>query len=107
MGRRALWAVVASLVLVGVMFVTLFPTGAYLHQRRSLDHVSSQLTVLRRQNAALAARAAKLETDAEVARLARTDYGLVSPGEEAYAILPSGRASKAPGGAVRARAGGR
>lgn len=103
MGRRALWVVVASLALVGVMFVTLFPTGAYLRQRRSLDRVSSQLSVLRHQNSVLAARAAKLETDAEVARLARGDYGLVSPGEEAYAILPARRAPKARGGPLGGR----
>lgn len=100
--------VVASVVLVGVAFVTLFPTGAYLHQRRSLDQVSSQLARLRRQDASLAARAAKLETGAEVAKLARTDYGLVSPGQEAYAVLPApAPAPKSRTGAVRSRAQGR
>lgn len=86
--RRAVWMAVASVVLVGVAFVTVFPTGTYLHQRQSLTQVQAQLAQLRRQDRALSEQAAQLDTNAEIARLARQDYGLVLPGQEAYAILP-------------------
>ncbi|MGH9073740.1 MAG: FtsB family cell division protein, partial [Acidimicrobiales bacterium] len=82
--RRVVWAVVASVVLVGVMFVTVFPTGTYLRQRRQLSHVSGQLATLRSENGALARQVKKLDTDAEIAKLAHQDYGLVRPGQEAY-----------------------
>jgi hypothetical protein len=37
----------------------------------------------------LDARAAELQEDAEIERLAREQYNLVMPGEEAYAMLPA------------------
>jgi hypothetical protein len=40
------------------------------------------------ENAKLDQRRQQLQTDAEIERLAREQYGLVKPGEEAFAILP-------------------
>jgi len=88
--RRGPWAaaVIAS-VLVGAMFLAFFPARTYLAQRRSLAAAQTRVAVLSKQNADLAAEAKKLHTDAEIERLAREQYNLVMPGEEAYAILPA------------------
>lgn len=86
--RRALWPVLGSVVLVGVLFIGVFPTRTYLAQRASIARAEEQLTVLGEQNAALEARAEELQSDAEIERLAREQYNLVKPGEEAYAVLP-------------------
>ena len=86
--RRALWPLLASVVLVGVLFAGVFPTRTYLAQRASISHAEKQLRVLGEQNADLERRAGELRTDAEIERLAREQYNLVKPGEEAYAVLP-------------------
>jgi cell division protein FtsB len=81
-------------VFVGVLFAGVFPTRTYLAQRASISHAEKQLQVLGEQNADLEKRAKELQTDAEIERLAREQYNLVKPGEEAYAVLPP--PSKAP-----------
>jgi cell division protein FtsB len=86
--RRAVWPLLASVVLVGVLFAGVFPTRTYLAQRASISHAEKQLQVLGEQNGDLEARARELQTDTEIERLAREQYNLVKPGEEAYAVLP-------------------
>ena len=87
--RRAAWLLVVSVVLVGILFLAVFPTRTYLGQRRDIAATERRLRVLSDQNDELAARVQRLNTDAEIERLAREQYNLVRPGEEAYAILPA------------------
>jgi len=86
---RRTWPWVVLVVLIGVAFVAVFPSRTYLAQRRALDGVERRLEVLSSENARLADRARRLQSDAEIERLAREQYNLVRPGEEAYAILPA------------------
>jgi cell division protein FtsB len=90
--RRAVWPLVAGVVLIGVLFLAVFPTRTWLEQRRERDAVAERVAVLREQNRRLEQRASQLHTDTEVERLAREQYNLVRPGEEAYALLPAGPA---------------
>ena len=87
--RRQLWILVGSLVVVAVLFVAVFPARTYLDQRRAREQVAAQSRSLDARNRVLKKRVQTLHTDAEVERLAREQYDLVRPGEEAYAILPS------------------
>ena len=87
--RRQLWILVGSLVVVAVLFVAVFPARTYLDQRHARQQVAAQIKLLDARNRALQKRVQTLHTDAEVERLAREQYDLVRPGEEAYAILPS------------------
>ena len=65
------------------------------HRRRTSTSASDtaeaeeRLDVLRDQNAAYEARIERLQTVEEIERLAREQYNLVFPGEEAYAVLPA------------------
>jgi cell division protein FtsB len=86
--RRALWPLILSVVLVGILFLFVFPARTYLDQRRRLAVTQQRLQVLAQRNAELTSRVQLLNTDAEIERLARERYSLVKPGEEAYAILP-------------------
>ena len=99
--KRAAWLLVASVALVGFLFVAVFPTRTYLAQHRDLARTERRLEVLSGQNAALADRVRRLNTDAEIERLAREQYNLVRPGEEAYAILPPPAPPAAEGEAGR------
>ncbi len=78
-----------SAAVFGVLAVTVFPTSTYLDQRADTSEVEQRLAVLRAQNVAYEARIERLETVAEIERLAREQYNLVFPGEEAYAVLPA------------------
>jgi cell division protein FtsB len=85
--RKAAWPLV-GVTLVALLFLAVFPTRTYLAQRRDLAATERRLAVLASENKELAARVDRLNTDAEIERLAREQYNLVRPGEEAYAILP-------------------
>ena len=63
--------------------------GAYLAQRRTLTAAETRVNVLAQANSQLNQQISKLQTDAEVERLARERYGLIKPGESPYVILPS------------------
>lgn len=87
--RRLLWITLASVTIVGVLFVGVYPVRTYLAQRSSLQQAQQQLDVLQGENAKLEQQAADLNTDSRIETLARETYGLRLPGEEAYAILPA------------------
>ncbi len=65
------------------------PSRNYLDQRNEVVRLQDELGEVRTANDALTAEIALLQTDEEIERIARLDFGLVYPGEEAYAILPS------------------
>ena len=85
---RLVWAILAGAVLIAVLVLGVFPTRSYVRQRDEIEREKAKLAVLTRENARLASRVEELQTDAEIERLAREQYNLVKPGEEAYAILP-------------------
>jgi cell division protein FtsB len=94
--RRIVWLVFASVLLVAGLFLFVLPGRTYLSQRQSLAAATVRQRVLSSQNAKLAQRIQELQTDAEIERLARQEYGLVKPGEDAYVILPPRQAPAAP-----------
>ena len=78
-----------SLVAIAFLFVGVFPTRALLAQRSDIAAAESTLDHLDDRNAELSARVDALGTDDEIERIAREQYHLVYPGEEAYALLPA------------------
>jgi len=87
--RRSVWIVLASVTVVGVVFIGVYPTRTYFSQRSSLRSSQHQLDVLQAENTKLEQEAADLNTDSKIETLAREKYNLVRPGEEAFAILPA------------------
>jgi cell division protein FtsB len=86
--RRRAGVAVATLALIGVLSLAVFPTRAFLQQRRHREDLTTQVAELAATNEALRQRAAVLDSTAEIERLARLHYHLIRPGEEAYVILP-------------------
>ena len=86
--RRLLWPLVGGAILVVFLVAGVFPTRTYLHQRDAIAAEERKVAVLSAENEKLTAKVDRLHTDAEIERLAREQYNLVRPGEEAYAILP-------------------
>ncbi|MGH9182993.1 MAG: FtsB family cell division protein [Acidimicrobiales bacterium] len=81
--RVALWA-----VLVVGLLVSVLPIRTFLVQRSRTAAAEEQLSVLTEQNGVLDERVARLRDDAEIERLARREFGLVRPGEEAVVEVP-------------------
>ena len=79
-GRRCGWRSFL-VVLVGLLFVFVYPTRTFLDQRDETNKARAQLAVLQAENARLAQESKRLSTDSEIERLARQKYGLVKPGE--------------------------
>lgn len=93
---RRVWPVLVAMLVIGLLFIAVFPTRTWLGQRHDSAAATRQLQVLDRENAKLAARVKALKSDDEIERLAREQYNLVKPGEEAYALLPGPSASTPP-----------
>lgn len=88
--------VVGSLVLVALLFMFVFPTRSVLAQRRQLDRARHDLAVLQTENERLGREAARLSTDEEIERIAREQFHMVYPGEQAYAVIPRRQGAPSP-----------
>ncbi|MSO86128.1 MAG: septum formation initiator family protein [Acidimicrobiia bacterium] len=84
---RMLGLVSGAVVVLALLVLVVLPTPTYLAQRRNIRETEQRLTVLRHQNQAYEDRVERLQSAEEIERLAREQYNLVLPGEEAYAVL--------------------
>ena len=91
MGRwvRPLLLATAAVATIAALAVYVFPTRTWLDQRAALAETSVELRELEAERAALEQRVAELDSDDQIEEIARSQYGLVRPGEEAYAVLPA------------------
>jgi cell division protein FtsB len=84
-----------AVVLSAVVLFAWFPAGSLLSQRSTLGSTQSQLATLHQQDAALAQEKKNLSDSTEIGRIARQQYQLVNPGQQAYEVLPpSGAATR-------------
>jgi cell division protein FtsB len=82
-------AVLGMLLLVGALFLFVFPTRAYLAQRDQIEEVRSDLGTLREQNERLAEESARLSDPDEIEKIARKQFHLVRPGERPFVVIPA------------------
>ena len=100
--RRKRVILAGGIILSLVILAAWFPLGTLVSQHRSLGAMSAQLTDLKAQDRALAEERAKLNSPAEILKLAREQYQLVQPGQRVVQVLPpsgapsSGNAGQAP-----------
>jgi len=86
---------IGGALLSAIILGAWFPANALYHQHSSLASASAQLNELHQQDAALAQERKNLSNSAEIARIAREQDQLVSPGQQAFAVLPPTGSSKA------------
>ena len=86
--RRLLWVALLAILALAVLAIGVFPTRQYLAQRSEAAQRQATLEQLQAENAKLQAQVDALGTDAEIERIARSEYNFVLPGEETYAVLP-------------------
>ena len=92
---RARLAFVGAIVATAVVLFAWFPAGSLLSQRSSLHGSEAELNALHAQDAALAQENKNLSDSGEIGRIAREQYQLVSPGQQAYEVLPPSGATAA------------
>ena len=93
--RRRRFLLVGSALLSLVILGAWFPANALYHQHSSLASAEAQLNVLHQQDAALAQERKNLSDAGEISRIAREQYQLVSPGQQAFEVLPKTGSSHA------------
>jgi cell division protein DivIC len=87
--------------LLGAMAIE--PTRKLMDQRTRIDQATAELDQVNRSNQRLQARIDRLKDPDYVDQLARSQAGLVKPGEIAFVVMPPGRgASPARKDAARA-----
>ncbi len=92
---RARLAFLGAIVVSAVVLFAWFPAGSLLSQRSNLASTEAQLGALHTQDAALAQEKKNLSDAGEIGRIAREQYQLVSPGQQAYEVLPPSGATAA------------
>jgi cell division protein FtsB len=86
--HRSRYIILGGAVLAAGVLAAWFPASPLLHQRASLASAADQLSLLHRQDAALAQERKNLDSSPEITRIGREQYQLVSPGQQAYEVLP-------------------
>ena len=92
---RARLGFVGAIVASAIVLFAWFPAGSLLSQRSSLHGTEAELNALHAQDAALAQENKNLSDAGEIGRIAREQYQLVSPGQQAYEVLPPSGATDA------------
>ena len=76
-------------LLVGVVLVAVFPMQNLRNQRSATAEAEAELAEVNAERERVRSEIELLETDEEIERRAREDYGYQRPGEEIYNVLPS------------------
>jgi cell division protein FtsB len=93
--RRSRFLLIGGACLSAIILGAWFPANALYHQHSSLASANATLNQLHRQDAALTQERKRLRDSSEIARIARQQDQLVSPGQQAFAVLPPTGTSKA------------
>ena len=93
MARRFLfWGVLLGVV--AIYLLAIFPTRGLFSERNQLSSARTQLATLTKENAQLSKKVANLNNPSVIASLARSQYGMVSPGQQGTINLPTTSTSK-------------
>jgi cell division protein FtsB len=97
-GRRRLSGLLAVAALVGVVVTAagIFPFRQIIGPEKAVGLAREKLAALEGENARLVGEAAALQSDSEIERLAREQFGLVMPGEIGFVVVsPPGEVAAA------------
>ena len=86
--RLAVKTFLVALLLVGAAYLFVFPARTYLAQKHQIALQERTISVLRTENTKLSGEKKALQDSSTIEQLARQDYGLVKPGQQAYMVLP-------------------
>jgi cell division protein FtsB len=87
--RLTVKVTLALAMLVGAAYLFAFPTRTYLEQRHDISIEQQTISVLKVENGKLTAESSALQDNSTIEQIARQEYGLVMPGQQAFMVLPS------------------
>lgn len=87
--RSAIKAGLAVLALLSAAYFFVLPARTYLDQKTAIALEQKTIQVLKMENAKLGQQRSSLNNNATIEQIARQDYGLVEPGQQAFMVLPS------------------
>jgi cell division protein FtsB len=96
-GRLPPLLLTAVLAGSAVLFAGVFPFRQILASNRAVEVAEGKLEALEAETLVLEGRIAALQTNQEVERLAREQFGLVMPGEIGYVVVVPPWDDKPPG----------
>jgi cell division protein FtsB len=88
--RRAVYLIFAAVAVAAILLLFVLPGRTFLSQQRTLNATQVQVNDLATENAHLKAEAQQLQSNSDIESIARQEYGLVMPGQKAYAVIPAG-----------------
>jgi cell division protein FtsB len=80
--------VLGAMAAVALLFVFVFPARTLLAQRQQTEKERREVELLNEQSRKLEEESKRLQSDAEIERMAREQYGFVYPGEHPYVVVP-------------------
>lgn len=87
--RRAVRVLLMVLAAGSLVLLFVLPGRTWLSQRAAMNGAQRRLELLQKENSELTRQAGQLQNPAYVEQIARSEYGLVKPGEQSYGILPA------------------
>lgn len=84
-----IFPLMVALVLFAGLVYFVFPTTTWLDQRAEAAELDADLEKLTAEQIRLREDIGRIRTPEEIERIARRDFNLVFPGEEAFAVLPA------------------
>lgn len=84
--RTMIGCVLVVVTVIATMFIYVYPIRGYYTQSREEKIERRRLATLQEANRKMKQERKSLSTDAEIERIAREQYRLVKPGEEAYLV---------------------
>lgn len=88
--RRSLRFLLPAVAAAGILLLFVLPARTFVNQAHSLAATERRAAELSSENAKLQAEAKQLQSAGRIEQIARQDYGLVMPGQRAYAVIPAG-----------------
>lgn len=84
--RTLIGCVLVLLTVIAIMFIYVYPIRAYYAQKNEQRIEQHKLDVLKEANQRMRQERSNLSKDEEIEKIAREQYHLVKPGEEAYIV---------------------
>lgn len=94
--RTMIGCVLVVVTVIATMFIYVYPIRGYYSQRKVEQIERHRLSVLKEANDKMKEQRSNLSTDEEIERIAREQYHLVNPGEEAYIVSGQSSTTLAP-----------
>lgn len=84
--KTMIGCVLAVVAFVATMFIYVYPIRSYYSQRQEEQVEKKRLVILQNANKEMKEQRKRLLSDEEIERIAREQYHLIKPGEEAYIV---------------------